>query len=108
MSEEIKMSEVIDEVKNASEEDLREVIEKWFSSTRTQGMKIGASAIAIAIYDVINKNLKNGMNSSHRDFQRAVKRILEIISVQLKQNETLQNDLKEEVTEEIVDDRTAE
>lgn len=101
--EETKMSDVISEVRAASEEELRKVIEKWFESTRTQGMKIGANYIAVAVYDAIDKNLKNGMDSSHRDFQRAIKRILEIVSVQLKQKETQQND-----SEEVVDDGTTE
>ena len=99
MTEEIKMSEVVEEVKGASEEELKEVIEKWFESTRTQGMKIGAQFIAAAVYGAIQKNLKNGKDSSLRDFQRAVKRIYEIVSVQLKQQETQQNDLENPVEE---------
>ena len=99
------MSEVIKEVKNVSEEELRAVIEQHFESVRTQGMKIGAQFIAAAVMGAIDKNLKSGMNSSHRDFERAIKRIVEIVSVQLKQEETQQNDL---ITEETTDDRTAE
>lgn len=104
MNEEMKMSEVVNEVKNASEEELREVVEKWFEKTRTDGLKLGAYMISAAVYDAISKNLTKGMNSSLRDFQRAIKRTLEIVSVQLKQ-ETVQNDLN---TEEATDDRTAE
>lgn len=104
MNEEIKMSEVVNEVKNASEEELREVVEKWFEKTRTDGLKLGAYMISAAVYDAISKNLTKGMNSSLRDFQRAIKRTLEIVSVQLKQ-ETAQNDLN---TEEATDDGTAE
>lgn len=103
MAEENKVLEAIEEVKNASEDELRELIEKWFESTRTQGMKIGASYIAAAVMGAIDKHLKNGMNSSHRDFQRAIKRIFEIVSVQLKHDETRQNDLTE-VAEEVADD----
>lgn len=95
MTEEIDMSKAVEELKNASEKELREVIEKWFESTRNQGMKIGANYIAIAVYDAIQKNLKNGMSSSHRDFERAIKKVLEIVSVQLKRKETQQNDLAE-------------
>ena len=105
MAEEIKMSEVVNEVKNATEDELREVIEKWFESTRTSGMKIGATYIAAAVYGAIEKNLKKGSQSSLRDYQRAVKRIIEIVSVQLKQEETQQNDLE---TEETNDDGTTE
>lgn len=92
MTEEVKMSEVIDEVKNSSEEELHEVIKKWFESTRTSGMRIGAQYISAAIYGAIQKNLKNGKDSSLRDYQRAIKRIIEIVSVQLKQQKTRQSD----------------
>ena len=103
MAENTNMSEVIEEIKNADEESLRKVIEDWFEKTRTSGMKIGAQFISAAVYGAIEKNLKNGKNSSLRDYQRAIKRIVEIVSVQLTQ----QNDL-EEVTEEIVNDGTTE
>lgn len=105
MAEEIKMSEVIGEVKNASEEELREVIEKWFESTRTQGMKIGAQFIAASIYGAIQQNLKKGKDSSLRDYQRAIKRIIEIVSVQLAQQN---NSEKNEVIEENKNDGTTE
>ena len=100
MEEKLKMSEVVDEIKNASEEELRKVVEHWFEQTRTAGMKIGAQFIAAAVMGAIEKNLKDGMNSSHRDFKRTIQRIVEIVSVQLKQ-ETVQNDLS---AEEKVDD----
>ena len=100
MEETTNMSEVVSEVKKASEDELRAVIEKWLESTRTQGMKIGANYIAAAVYGAIEKNLKKGVNSSLRDYQRAIKRIIEIVSMQL---ETQQNDL-----EENEDDRAAE
>ena len=93
--EETKMSEVVSEIKDASEADLREVIEKWFERTRIDGMKIGAGFIAAAVYGAIEKNLKKGSQSSLRDYQRAIKRIVEIVSVQLKQQETVQNDSEE-------------
>ena len=96
MAENTNMSEVIDEIKGASEEELRKVIENWFDKTRTSGMHIGASFISAAVYGAIEKNLKKGSNSSLRDYQRAIKRIIEIVSVQLKQD-TVQNDLVEEV-----------
>ena len=107
MEEKTNMSEVVSEIKGASEEQLREVIEKWFESTRTQGMRIGAQFISAAVYGAIEKNLKKGSQSSLRDYQRAIKRIIEIVSVQLKQQETQQNDL-EEVTEDVIDDGTTE
>ena len=99
MEENTNVMKAIEEIKGADEEQLKKVIEDWFESTRTQGMKIGAQFIAAAVMGAINKNLKNGMNSSHRDFERAIKRIIEIVSVQLKQQETVQNDLEEDVND---------
>ena len=101
--EETKMSEVVDEIKGTSEDELRELIEGWFERTRTESMHLGAYFISAAVADAINKNLKDGMNSSHRDFERAIKRVMEIVSVQLKQKETVQNDLVE-VAEESAND----
>ena len=99
MEEKTNMSEVVSEIKGASEDELRGTIEKWLENTRTDGMKLGAYFISAAVAGAIEKNLKNGSKSSLRDYQRAIKRITEIISVQL----TKQNDL-EEVVEEVVDD----
>lgn len=96
MEENTNVMKAIEEIKGADEEQLKKIIEDWFESTRTSGMKIGAQFIAAAVIGAINKNLKNGMSSSHRDFERAIKRIFEIVSVQLKQEETLQNDLNAE------------
>ena len=101
MTENTNMSEVIEEIKGASEEDLKKVIEEHFEAVRVQGMKIGATYISAAISGVIDKNLKKGLNSSLRDYQRAIKGIVEIVSVQL----TRQNDLATEVTD---DDGTVE
>jgi hypothetical protein len=98
MEENINMSEVVDEIKNADEESSKKVIENWFERTRTDGMRIGAYFVSAAVAGAIDKNLKDGMNSSRRDFERAIKRVLEIVSVQLKQKETQQND-SEEATE---------
>lgn len=102
MEETTNMSAVIEEIKNADEESLKKVIEDWFERTRTDGMRIGAYFVSAAVAGAIDKNLKDGMNSSRRDLERAIKRVMEIVSVQLKQEETLQND-SEEAMEEIVD-----
>ena len=99
MEENRNTMEAIEEIKNASEEELKKVIERWFEQTRTSGMKIGASFISIAVYDAIEKNLKKGSQSSLRDYQRAIKKIIDIVSVQLKK-ETVQNDLTEEMTDD--------
>lgn len=105
MAEEINMKEVITEVKNASEDELKQVIEGWFERTRTAGMKIGAQYISAAIFGVIKKHTMKTTKVSLRDYERMKAEIIKIISVQLTQ----QNDLKEnEVIEENKDDRTAE
>lgn len=91
--EEANIKEVVEEIKNAGEDELKKVIEDWFSNTRTQGMKIGASFISIAVYDVIEKNLIKAAKPSLRDYKRAIDGIIKIVSVQLK---TKQNDYKEE------------
>lgn len=86
------ISEAVKEIKEADEVQLKELIEKWFESTRTAGMKLGAQFISAAVYGVIEKNLKKKAKSSLRDYQRCVDGILKIISVQLTQ----QNDLNED------------
>ena len=101
--EETKITEAVSEIKGASEEEIKAVIEKWFESTRTSGMKIGATYLAAAVYGVIEKNLKKNSKPSLRDYQRAVKKIVEIVSVQLTQ----QNDSEDEV-EDNINDGTAE
>lgn len=98
MEEKIDMTEVVNEVKQASEDDLKKIIEQHFDDVRTQGMKIGAAYIAAAVYGTIEKNLKNGSKSSLRDYQRAMKGIIEIVSVQLQKQDTQQNDFDVEDT----------
>lgn len=104
MEENTNVSQVIEELNGADEEQLKKVIERWFEKTRTDGLKLGAQMISLVVDDAIKKNLKKGFNSSLRDHQRAIKRIMEITSVHLKQQETVQNDLEEENC----DDGTAE
>jgi hypothetical protein len=104
MAEEIKMSEVIDEVKNASEEELREVIEQWFEKTRTDGMKIGAQFIAAAVMGKIHKHLDKPGKTSLRDHERCIADIKKILAVQLTQ----QNDLEKDEEEVAANDGTAE
>ena len=102
MDKEINMSAVVDEIKNAKEDELKKLIEDWFEKTRTDGLKIGAQLISAAVLGVIKKHLKKGTKPSLRDYQRAVDEILNIISVQLAQ----QNDSEEVVTEENKNDGT--
>ena len=97
-------NDIIQNIKGTNDDEvLKKTISDWYEKIHTQSMKIGASFIAAAVMGAINKNLKNGMNSSRRDLERAIKRVVEIVSVQLKQHETVQNDL-----EEITNDGTAE
>lgn len=102
MAEETNMKEVVEEIKSASEDEIKQVIEGWFERTRTAGMKIGAQYISAAIFGVIQKHIKKktGAKASLRDYQRCTDEIIKIISVQLT---TQQNDL-----EENENDRTTE
>lgn len=97
MTEEVKMSEVMDEIKGASEDELKQVIEQWFESTRTQGMKIGARYISAAIYGVIQKHIRkqNGAKASLREYQRCVDDIMKIVTVQLTQQEDTEETMEE-------------
>lgn len=102
MNEEVKVSEVIDEIKTADEDTLRETIEKWYERTRTDGLKIGAKYMCSAIYGVIQKHLKKA-SPSLRDYKRMTDEIIKIISVQI----TTQNDSEEvnnETVEEVAND----
>ena len=103
MEENKNVSEAVSEIRNATEEDLRETIEKWFESTRTDGMKIGAQFIAAAVMGKLKKHLEKPGKTSLRDYERCVADIKKMLNVQL----TRQNDSEETVEEEI-NDRTAE
>ena len=92
MDEELKISEAVKEVKNASEEELRKVIESWYERTRIDGLRLGAQMVSAAVYGKIEKHLKKQSKASLRDYQRCVDDILKLVSVQLTQ----QNDLEEE------------
>jgi formate dehydrogenase maturation protein FdhE len=104
MAEETNMKEVVEEIKGASEDELREVIERWFESTRTAGMKIGAQFISAAIFGVIKKHTKKAAKVSLNDYKRMTAEIIKIISVQL----TEQNDSEENMMEEDENDGTME
>lgn len=99
MEEITNMSEVVSEVKNATEDEPKAVIGKWFDKTRTDGMHLGAYYVSAGVYSAIKKNLKNGVNSSLRDYQRAIKKIMEIVYVQLK--ETQQNEARQTGEDEV-------
>lgn len=107
MAEENNMSEVISEIKNATENNIKKVVGDWFERTRTDGMKLGAKFIAAGVFGAIQKNL-NKTKPSLRDYERCIKDIRKIIAVQL----TKQNDLAgvetNEVVEETIDDGATE
>ena len=107
MTEEVNMSEVVDEIKNANEEELRKIIEGWYERTRTDGMRIGAKYIAAGIFGAIQANL-NKQKPSLRDYERCIKDIRKIIAVQLTRQNDSAETVTEEVTEEVANDGTAE
>lgn len=107
MEENKNMSKVVEEIKGASEEELKKVIEQHFEAVRTQGMKIGAAYISYGIEGAIAKHLTKGKQSSLRDYQRCIDAILKITSVQTRQNDS-KTETNDEVMEETTDDGTAE
>ena len=107
---EANIKEAIKEIKESDEESLQKVIEDWFERTRTQGLKLGASYISAAILGVISKHIIKKAKPSLRDYKRCIDEIIKIVSVQLKQQNTEQNDseadtIKEDNTnEEIINE----
>lgn len=94
------ISEAVAELKGTDKAKLKEVIEKWFEQTRTDGLKVGAQFISAAVAGAIQKHLKKGKDASLRDYKRMTEDIWKIVSVQLKQSETQQNDLENETDEQ--------
>lgn len=100
MTEETKVQEVIEEIKNADEDTLRDTIEKWFETTRTQGMKLGAKFISAAIFGAIQKHTKKKAKVSLRDYERMTADIIKIIAVQLtEQNDSVEENENDGTTE---------
>lgn len=97
---EANIKEAVKEIKESDEESLQKVIEDWFERTRTQGLKLGASYISAAIFGVIQKNIVKKAKPSLRDYKRMTEEIIKIISVQLKQQNTQQNDSEEKESNE--------
>ena len=89
---EANIKEAVKEIKESDEESLQKVIEDWFERTRNQSIKIGAQYISAAIFGVIQKNIVKKAKPSLRDYKRMTEEIIKIISVQLKQETTKQND----------------
>jgi hypothetical protein len=94
--EETNIKAAIEEIKDANEDELKKIIEQWFESIRTAGMKIGAELISAAVFSVIKKHLRKKAKPSLRDYERCINEIIDIISVQL----TKQNDSKESTDKE--------
>lgn len=97
MEEENKViQDVISEIKEADETELRSVIEKWFESARNQGLKIGANYICAVIHGIIQKHTKKPGKTSLRDYERCIADINKVVLVPLKQDDTQQNDSETE------------
>ena len=92
---ETNIQEAVKEIKESNEESLQKVIEDWFERTRNQSIKIGAQYISAAIFGVIQKNIVKKAKPSLRDYKRMTEEIIKIVSVQLRQQNTEQNDLEE-------------
>lgn len=92
---EVNIKEAVKEIKESDEESLQKVIEDWFERTRNQSIKIGAQYISAAIFGVIQKNIVKKAKPSLRDYKRMTEEIIKIVSVQLRQQNTEQNDSEE-------------
>lgn len=102
---ETNIQEVVKEIKESDEESLQKCIEDWFERTRNQSIKIGAQYISAAIFSVIQKNIVKREKASLRDYKRMTEEIIKIVSVQLKQQDTQQNDSE---TDTVKEDNTNE
>jgi hypothetical protein len=101
--EETNISKVAEEIKEATDEELKKKIEEWYERIHTQSMRLGAKYIAAGTLGAIQKNL-NKAKPSLRDYERCIKDIRKIIAVQL----TEQNDSEETIVEEKENDGTTE
>lgn len=107
---EANIKEAVKEIKESDEESLQKVIEDWFERTRIQGLKLGAQYVSAAIFGVISKHIIKKAKPSLRDYKRCIDEIIKIVSVQLNQQDTQQNDseadtIKEDNTnEEIINE----
>lgn len=87
------INEIAEEIKGNTDEQLRETIKKWYEKIHTQSMKLGIGYISAAIYGVIQKHIIKKDKASLRDYKRMTEEIMKIISVQLIQ----QNDLEDNI-----------
>lgn len=101
------INEITEEIKNNTDEQLKDVIEKWYEKIHIQSMKLGASYISAAIFGVIQKHTKKAGKISLNDYKRMTAEIIKIISVQLtQQNDSEADTIKEDNTnEEIINEQ---
>ena len=100
MAEETNVNEIVEEIRASDEENLQKVIKDWFSRTHTDGMRLGAKLMSAAIFDTIQKYIIKKDKPSLRDYKRMTDQIISIISVQLKQETTEQNDSETDTLKE--------
>ena len=83
---------VVDEIKDIQNDDelLKNTIKDWYEKTRTQGMRLGAQMICVAVEDILKKHLTKKSKPSLRDYERATAELVKLFSVPLK-NITEQN-----------------
>ena len=94
MADEVNLSEVANEIKNKSDEELKKTIEQWYEKTRTQGLKLGARMICAAGTDILTKHIRKKDKPSLRDYKRATEELIHLFSIPIKQAETEQNNLE--------------
>ena len=94
MADEVNISEVAEEIKNANDEELKKTIEQWYEKTRTQGLKLGARMICEAGTDILTKHIGKKDKPSLRDYKRATEELIRLFTIPIKQAETEQNNLE--------------
>ena len=102
MENNLNMTDVVAEVKNANEDELREVITKHFEDVRTQGLMLGAKYISAAIMGAMQKHLHKEGKITLRDYKRMTDDISKIIAVPLKKQEENKTEPVTETAEETV------
>lgn len=92
------INEITEAIKSNTNEQLEDVIKKWYEKIRTQSMKIGATYISAAIYGVIKKHTIKKEKVSLRDYKRAIDEIINIIAVQLPEQNSSEQSVMEETS----------
>ena len=95
MSEEI-VAKAAEEIKNASDDKLKETIEDWYEKIHTIGLKTGASYISAVVFGTIQKHVVAKQNPSLRDYKRMTEDIVKIISIQLDRQDKNAETVKED------------